>query len=135
MAKAGAVLGLGFFFSSAHLMKTAVEVYLILGVTTSGRPFRPSDWAERLCGALASYDSTGRWVYSDHAQPVIHQGQIGVRVEKVLHEINPDAYQFMMQFAFNNQLKILPEGEVICLEQVIEAKKITLPEREMRFVV
>lgn len=116
-------------------MKTALEVYLILGITPAGRPFRPSDWAERLCGALASYDSTGRWVYSDHAQPVINQGQIGVRVEKVLHEINPTAYQFMMQFAFNNQLKILPEGEVVRLEEVIEAKKIALPERKLTFAV
>ena len=116
-------------------MKTATEVCLILGVTSSGRPFRPSDWAERLCGALASYDNTGRWVYSDHAQPVIHQGQIGVRVNKVLHEINPAAYQFMMQFASNNQLKILPEGEVVRLEEAIEAKKIALPERKLTFAV
>lgn len=116
-------------------MKTALEVYLILGITPAGRPFRPSDWAERLCGALASYDSTGRWVCSDHAQPLIHQGQIGVRVEKVLHEINPAAYQFMMQFAFNNQLKILPEGEVVRLEEVIKAKKIALPERKLTFAV
>lgn len=116
-------------------MKTAAEVYLILGITPTGRPFRPSDWAERLCGALASHDSTGRWVYSDHAQPVLHQGQIGIRVEKVLHEINPAAYRFMMQFAINNQLRILPEGEVVLLEQVTEAKKIALPERKLTLAV
>lgn len=135
MGKAGAVLELGFFFSSAHLMKAAAEVYLILGVTTSGRTFRPSDWAERLCGVLAGYDNAGRWVYSEHAQPVIHQGQIGVRVEKVLHAINPAAYQFIMQFAFNYQLKILPEGEVVCLEEAIEAKKNALPGRKLTFAV
>ncbi len=135
MAKAGAVLGFGFFFTSVHIMKTATEVYLILGVTTTGRPFRPSDWAERLCGVLAGYDNTGRWVYSEYAQPVIHQGQIGVRVEKVLLEINPAAYRFMMQFASNYQLKILPEEEMVCLEETIEANKIVLPERKLTFAV
>lgn len=116
-------------------MKTVTEVYLILGVTTTGRPFRPSDWAERLCGALASYDNTGRWVYSDHAQPVIHQGQIGIRVEKVLHKINPAAYRFMMQFASNYQLKILPEEEVVRPEEATEAKEIALPVQKLTFAV
>ncbi|MBS0424865.1 MAG: DUF3579 domain-containing protein [Proteobacteria bacterium] len=116
-------------------MKTATEVYLILGITTTGRPFRPSDWAERLCGVLAGYDNTGRWVYSEYAQPVIHQGQIGVRVEKVLLKINPAAYQFMMQFASNYQLKILPEEEAVRLEEAIEANRIALPERKLTFAV
>ncbi|MCG7756344.1 MAG: DUF3579 domain-containing protein, partial [Nitrosomonas sp.] len=42
-------------------MQAESETFLILGVTSEGRPFRPSDWAERLCGALASYDNRGRW--------------------------------------------------------------------------
>ncbi|QOJ22692.1 MAG: DUF3579 domain-containing protein [Gammaproteobacteria bacterium] len=116
-------------------MKAEAEIYLILGVTNAGRTFRPSDWAERLCGAIAGYDCTGRWVYSDHAQPVIHQGQIGVRVEKVLQEINPAAYQFMLQFASNNQLKILPESEVIHLRDVAAAKESVLPVRKLTFAV
>ncbi|MDE2388336.1 MAG: DUF3579 domain-containing protein, partial [Betaproteobacteria bacterium] len=62
-------------------------------------------------------------------------GQIGVRVEKVLHEIDPAAYQFIMQFAFNNQLKILPEGEVICLKEAIEAKEVALHERKLTLAV
>ncbi|MEI2657616.1 MAG: DUF3579 domain-containing protein [Nitrosomonas sp.] len=45
-------------------MKVEPIEWLILGVTPNGRIFRPSDWAERLCGALAHYDSHGRWVYS-----------------------------------------------------------------------
>ncbi|HQP68471.1 MAG TPA: DUF3579 domain-containing protein, partial [Quisquiliibacterium sp.] len=27
-----------------------VRSFVILGVTSEGRPFRPSDWTDRLCG-------------------------------------------------------------------------------------
>ena len=30
------------------------KLILIEGVTENGEPFRPSDWAERMCGCLAS---------------------------------------------------------------------------------
>ena len=28
---------------------------VIYGATADGKPFRPSDWAERLCGLLSSF--------------------------------------------------------------------------------
>ena len=90
-------------------MKIKSDECLILGITPESRSFRPSDWAERLCGILAGYDSKRRWVYSDYAQPVIHEGQVGVRVKTALQTINPDAYEFIMNFAYQNQLKIVSE--------------------------
>lgn len=87
---------------------TAVEPeeWLIMGITPNGRPFRPSDWAERLCGVVAQYNC-GRLIYSVHAQPVSRQGQICLVVETVLRDINPDAYEFIMGFARDNQLKVV----------------------------
>lgn len=82
------------------------EEWLIMGITPNGRPFRPSDWAERLCGVVAQYNR-GRLIYSVHAQPVSRQGQICLVVETVLRDINLDAYEFIMGFARDNQLKVV----------------------------
>ncbi len=101
---------------AAH-MKIKSEEWLILGITPEGRSFRPSDWVERLCGALACYDRRGRWVYSEYAQPVIHEGQVGIRLKAVLHDIHPSAYQFIMDFARDNRLKMTSERKVIYLDE------------------
>ncbi|PXW87788.1 uncharacterized protein DUF3579 [Nitrosomonas sp. Nm84] len=105
-------------------MKIKSDECLILGITAEGRSFRPSDWAERLCGVLAGYDSKRRWIYSDYAQPVIHEGQIGVKVKTALQTINPDTYEFIMNFAYRNQLKIVFE-ETIHQDESAAATEIT----------
>lgn len=102
------------------------EEWLILGVTQDGRPFRPSDWAKRICGVLACFNN-GRWVYSKHAHPVMRKGQNqpGVLVETVLKEINPTAYEFIMGFARENQLKIVEGRKIVRQDEpdvVIEVK-------------
>ena len=89
------------------------DEWLILGVTEDNQPFRPSDWAERLCGALACYKN-GRWVYSKYAHPVIRQGKVCVLVEAALKDTNPDGYKFIMGFAYDNRLQVIPGKEVIC---------------------
>ncbi|SOD16886.1 DUF3579 domain-containing protein [Nitrosomonas ureae] len=105
-------------------MKIKYEELLILGITIEGRPFRPSDWSERLCGALAVHNCNNRWEYSEYAQPVIHEGKIGVHVKTALKDINPVMYQFMMDFAYNNQLRIIPTGKVIYLEESPEETEV-----------
>lgn len=112
-------------------MKTNPEEWLILGVTPNGRPFRPSDWAERLCGALARYDHKGRWVYSSHAHPVIHQGQVGIRVKTVLKDIDPNTYAFILGFAYDNQLKVVPGREVLHLHKPVAATEVTLSVKKL----
>ena len=37
---------------------------VIHGTTSSGKIFRPSDWAERLCGILSSFTKDNRLSYS-----------------------------------------------------------------------
>jgi len=98
-------------------MKILTEEWLILGITFEGRTFRPSDWSERLCGVLASYNVNGRWEYSDYVQPVIYEGKVAVRVRTLLSEIHATHYQFIMDFAVNNQLKIIPAGKSISVEE------------------
>ena len=118
------------FHDSLHMKVEPIE-WLILGVTPNGRIFRPSDWAERLCGALAHYDSHGRWVYSKFAQPIIHQGQIGVRVKTILKELDPNTYQFIMGFAHDNLLNILPGREIIYLNKTLTVIEIMPLERKL----
>ncbi|MBK8016972.1 MAG: DUF3579 domain-containing protein [Betaproteobacteria bacterium] len=89
-------------------MHVEPEEWLIVGVTEDGRVFRPSDWGERLCGALAAFDGEHRLRYSSHARPVWREGQAGVVIETVLRDINPAAYEFLMTFARENRLRVQP---------------------------
>lgn len=53
--------------------------FTILGVTRSGKKFRPSDWPCRLAGPYGRVE--GNVVrYHPDVQPVHHEGQAGVRV-------------------------------------------------------
>ena len=116
-------------------MKFEPEEWLILGVIPNGRPFRPSDWSERLCGTLASYDNRGRWVYSEYAQPVIHEGQVGVRVKTVLKNSNLGAYKFIMDFACDNQLKVVSRRKVIYLNEPAAVPEVALSVRELKLAL
>lgn len=87
------------------------QEWLILGITADGKTFRPSDWAERLCGAIAQYND-GRLIYSDLAYPITRNGQIGVVVETKLKSENPVIYSFLMNFARDNRLKIISGREI-----------------------
>ena len=116
-------------------MKFEPEEWLILGVSPNGRPFCPSDWSERLCGTLASYDHRWRGVYSGHPQPVIHEGQVGVRVKTVLKNSNPGAYKFMMDFACDNQLKVVSRRKVIYLNEPAVVPEVTLPVRKLKLAL
>ncbi len=96
--------------SSKNCPEEHVYEWLILGTTTEGRTFRPSDWAERLCGAIAQYNN-GRLIYSELAYPISRNGQIGIVIETLLRSENPTIYSFFMDFARDNRLKIISGRE------------------------
>ena len=48
--------------------------FIIVGVTTAGKKFRPSDWAERLCGVLSAFGAEKRMRYSPYVGPRNHKG-------------------------------------------------------------
>jgi hypothetical protein len=87
--------------------------FFIHGVTSQGRPFRPSDWAERLCGVLACYrpgGATGRDAhlgYSPYVRPVNAGGVKCVIVDERLTQIEPLAFTFAMNFAKDNDLTVV----------------------------
>jgi len=84
------------------------ENFVIVGVTSGGQQFRPSDWAERLCGVMSAFGSGRRVAYSPHVQPGTHEGHKCVFVDAGIYDIEPMAYAFLVNFARDNQLKVTP---------------------------
>lgn len=93
--------------------KTLVREFFIQGLTSNGRQFRPSDWAERLCGVMACFrpeGSGGRHAhlqYSPYVRPTVLGGVKSVVVNEALREIEPLAYHFVLNFAKDNDLQIV----------------------------
>lgn len=94
------------------------EEFFILGLTDDDQVFRPSDWAERLCGVLATAlaeaegsplvgqrSRCGVISYSIYAKPVVVAQLKCVAVRRNLATINPMAYRFLLNFAADNKLQ------------------------------
>jgi Protein of unknown function (DUF3579) len=84
--------------------------FLILGKTPDGQVFRPSDWAERLCGVMHSYQPEGMIATHITYSPWVMPGQIEgikcVHVDGAIGMVEPMAYKFLRSFAQDNQLQI-----------------------------
>ncbi len=85
----------------------------ILGTTLTGQTFRPSDWAERLAGAMSSFrpggqaGGIGAYIgYSPYCVPGAQGNVKCVLVSEALKDIEPMAWDFVMNFARDNQLQV-----------------------------
>lgn len=88
--------------------------YYIQGVTKQGRTFRPSDWAERLAGAMSCFRPGGSVGgisafigYSPYCVPRVVDGVKCVIVNEALRDIEPMAWDFVMNFARDNDLPVV----------------------------
>lgn len=95
-------------------MSTSVKPrhILIQGVTRDGRTFRPSDWSERLAGALSSFRPGGARSgpgahigYSPLCVPRVIGGVKCVIVSEALRAVEPMAWDFAVNFARDNDLR------------------------------
>ena len=100
----------------------AVEL-IIMGVTLDGRPFRPSDWAERLCGVMAAFGGDHRMQYSPFVHPITVDGVRGVVVDARLEQIEPMAYRFLLNFAKDNELQVR-DGRVAERTKLAEMQRV-----------
>lgn len=91
-----------------HCMPVDTVEFVIKGLTEQGKPFRPSDWAERLCGVMSAFGSDGRMQYSPYVFPIDSAGLKCVVVDTRLEDIEPMAYRFLVNFARDNTLQIRP---------------------------
>ena len=89
---------------------SAKEVF-IQGITRDGRTFRPSDWAERLAGVMSSFRPGGaqpgsHLSYSPWCVPTRDQRRQGVVVNRELRDLEPMAWDFVLNFAKDNDLQV-----------------------------
>jgi hypothetical protein len=89
-------------------MSDEPDEIVIRGVTTSGKTFRPSDWAERLCGVMSAFGRERHLEYSPYVQPINSGGVKCVVVSRQLQEIERMAFNFLMNFAKDNELQVRP---------------------------
>lgn len=106
----------------------AAREFIIQGITKDGRVFRPSDWAERLAGAMSCFrpGAAGKAGissfigYSPYCVPTSVGDVKAVIVSEALKEIEPMAWDFVANFARDNDLQM---GEVCVLPDAIPARK------------
>ena len=86
---------------------------VLWGITTRGRKFRPSDWAERLAGLTSAFGADQKLVYSPLLRPVEVRGNKALIVSHELAELEPRLYQFLLNFARDNELTVAYVADAI----------------------
>ena len=88
--------------------------FFIQGQTLDGRAFRPSDWAERLAGAMSCFrpggskGGIGSFIgYSPYCVPRLIDNVKNVIVDERLKALEPMAWDFVMNFARDNELQVV----------------------------
>ena len=112
-----------------HLPATEL---LIKGIRKDGKVFRPSDWAERLCGAavvflpgatsLSGVQSSARPYhgYTTYVRPAIINGIYCVIVDSRLRHLEPRAWDYVTSFAYDNDLVMFDATELLPRESLPE---------------
>jgi len=95
--------------AAASMPAATPRLFKIQGITREGKAFRPSDWAERLAGALSSFQPAGAGIgahigYSPYCVPRVVGGVKCVVVDEALRSLEPMALDFVMNFARDNNL-------------------------------
>ncbi len=85
---------------------------IIEGVMEDNKKFRPSDWAERISEMLASFGPDHKLHYSEFVHPCIIGGGQCLIVNRRLSETHPEAFDFILQFARQNKLRIQEDRRV-----------------------
>jgi hypothetical protein len=90
------------------------RLHFIHGVTKSGAKFRPSDWAERLCGVMSGFGPKAKgpnayMQYSIYVRPTIVGDFKAVILDSRLRDIELLAFDFVLNFAKDNDLVVAAE--------------------------
>ena len=82
----------------------------IEGITHEGKPFRPSDWVDRMCGTFATFGENRKLRYSPYLRPEMVNGVRCLAVNLKLKDTNPEGFEQLMHFVTENQLSVLDEA-------------------------
>lgn len=85
----------------------AHDEIIIEGNTRAGKPFRPSDWVDRMCSTYATFGEDRKLKYSPYLKPRVVNGVRCLAVNLKLKVVNPEGYAQLMHFADENQLNVL----------------------------
>jgi Protein of unknown function (DUF3579) len=80
---------------------------VIWGLTAHGRPFRPSDWTDRLAGLTSAFGADRKVVYSPLVLPVLVGGVRAVIVGHELEVLEVRLFRFLLSFALDNELQVV----------------------------
>lgn len=89
-------------FSAKSVKKIVIE-----GITQNGRKFRPSDWAERMSGALSTFGRDQRIRYSPLLRPMTINGIKCVYIDPSLRDSYPEMYTYIMHWVDANHLNMI----------------------------
>ena len=101
----------------------SIVEFVIRGETPDGKPFRPSDWAERLCGVMSAFGGDQRLQYSPFVHPISANGVRCVVVDIRLEELEPMAYRFLISFAKDNELQVR-DGRIAERSKLAEMQRV-----------
>ena len=87
-------------------MSADLKEIIIEGLTRAGKPFRPSDWVDRMCSTYATFGADRKLRYSPYLKPQLLNGVRCLKVDLKLKEINPEGYAQLMLFVEENQLNV-----------------------------
>ena len=102
-------------YATAFMVSNNPKEVFIQGITSQGKTFRPSDWAERLAGVMSQFRPGGvqpgsHLSYSPWCVPTVIGGTKCVVVNFELRDYEPMAWDFVMNFARDNGLQVLEGG-------------------------
>jgi Protein of unknown function (DUF3579) len=95
----------------SHQAPASAKQLFIMGVTSRGDAFRPSDWAERLAGVMSPFRPGGAQPgshlgYSPWCIPTQIDGVKCVVVQAELRDFDVMAWDFVLNFAKDNDLQV-----------------------------
>lgn len=100
------------------MAEAAPTEYFIQGITSTGKRFRPSDWSERLAGVMACFGPGARkgpnayMQYSPYVRPTMIGDLKCVILDSRLRDIEPMAFDFVLNFAKDNDLVVTEACEL-----------------------
>ena len=100
------------------MAEEAPTEFFIQGVTSTGKRFRPSDWSERLAGVMACFGPGAKkgpnayMQYSLYVRPTMIGDLKCVILDSRLRDIEPMAFDFVLNFAKDNDLLVTEACEL-----------------------
>ena len=107
----GLILVPGTLKTFHQMVSNSAKEVFIQGITQDGKTFRPSDWADRLSGVMSQFRPGGpqpgsHLTYSPWCFPTVINGIKCVVVNAELRDAEPMAWDFVLNFAKDNNLQI-----------------------------